>query len=87
MRAIKLMAKRTIELFVVDEIAAICGQHPLEQIADSSGYAVGGVAVQMRAARGPVRIQRIVYAFKGVNPPTTSLGTIEFGNVCSIVGR
>ncbi|CAE7222588.1 pol [Symbiodinium necroappetens] len=47
-RAIKLMAKRTIELSVVDEIAAICGQRPLEQIADSSGYAVGGVAVQMR---------------------------------------
>ena len=37
-----------IELSVVDEIAAICGHRPLEQIADSSGYAVGGVAVQMR---------------------------------------
>ena len=47
-RAIKLMTRWTIELSVIDEVAAVTGERPLEQIADSSGYAVGGVAVQMR---------------------------------------
>ena len=32
----------------MDEAAAIDGSRPLEQIADSSGYAVGGVALQMK---------------------------------------
>ena len=48
MRAIKLTARRTIELSVLDEVAAVTGERPLEQVADSSGYAVGGVAVQLR---------------------------------------
>ncbi|CAE7332320.1 unnamed protein product [Symbiodinium microadriaticum] len=47
-----------IELSVVDEIAAICGHRPLEQIADSSGYAVGGVAVQNPPERDELLQQR-----------------------------
>eukprot|EP00435_Cladocopium_sp_Y103_P042487 s1035_g11.t1 len=34
-RAIKLMAQRSIELAVLDEAAAVSGERPLEQIADS----------------------------------------------------
>ena len=48
-KAIKLMAQRSIELAVLDEASAITQERPLEQIADSSGYAVGGSALQMRA--------------------------------------
>ena len=46
-QAIKLMAKRHIELSVLDEAAAIDGSRPLEQIADSAGKAWGGCCVQM----------------------------------------
>ena len=45
--AIKLMAKRCIELAVLDEAAAIDGSRPLEQVADSSGLAWGGTNFQM----------------------------------------
>ena len=41
LRAIKLVAQRSIELAVLDEAAAVTGERPLEQVADSSGYAVG----------------------------------------------
>ncbi|CAE7299989.1 unnamed protein product, partial [Symbiodinium necroappetens] len=40
---------RSVELSILDEAAAIDGTRPLEQIADSGGYAVGGVALQMKA--------------------------------------
>ena len=42
---IKLMAKRHIEMGVLDEAAAIDGSRPLEQIADSSGIAWGGTVL------------------------------------------
>ncbi|CAE7315714.1 POL [Symbiodinium sp. KB8] len=46
-KAIKLMCQRSV-VSILDEAAAIDGSKPLEQIADSSGYAVGGVALQMK---------------------------------------
>ena len=66
-RAIKLMARRTIELSVLDEVAAVTGERPLEQVADSSGYAVGGVAVQLREdLRG---FEVLATHSKGLTPP------------------
>jgi hypothetical protein len=47
-QAIKLMAKRAIELSVLDECAAIIGTRPLEQVADCCGFALGGSALQMK---------------------------------------
>ena len=48
-RAIKAMAKHHIEQAVMDEAAAVDGSRPLEQIADSSGFAWGGSCVQTTA--------------------------------------
>jgi hypothetical protein len=47
-KAIKLMAKRAIELAVLDAAAAISGERPLEQIADCCGFALGGSALQTK---------------------------------------
>jgi len=46
-RGLKLLAKYFIEMGCLDEIAAISGTRPLEQIADSSGIAWGGMCIQM----------------------------------------
>ena len=46
-RAIKKMLSDAISLAVFDEAAAISGKCPLEQVADASGYAVGGTVLQM----------------------------------------
>ena len=42
------MCHRSVELSILDEAAAIDGSRPLEQITDSSGYAIGRVALQMK---------------------------------------
>ena len=46
-RAIKQMLEKTIGISVFDEATAISGECPLEQVADASGYAVGGTVLQM----------------------------------------
>jgi len=46
-RAIKAMAKHSIDTAVMDEAGAIDGSRPLEQIADACGYAWGSTNVQM----------------------------------------
>ena len=46
-RAIKKMLSEAIGIAVFDEAAAISGECPLEQVADASGYAVGGTVLQM----------------------------------------
>ena len=46
-RAIKKMLESAICLSVFDEASAITGECPLEQVADASGYAVGGTVLQM----------------------------------------
>jgi hypothetical protein len=66
-RAIKLMAQRSIELAVLDEAAAVSGERPLEQVADSSGYAVGGSALQMQAGLQGFNV--LVVHSKGLTPP------------------
>jgi hypothetical protein len=48
-KAIKLMAKHSIETAVMDEAGAIDGSRPLEQVADACGYAWGSTNVQMTA--------------------------------------
>ena len=48
-QGLKMLAKHFIEMGVLDEIAAIDGTRPLEQIADSSGIARGGMCIQMTA--------------------------------------
>lgn len=65
-RAIKLMARRSIELAVLDEASAITQERPLEQIADSSGYAIGGSALQMRADLSGFNV--LVTHSKGLTP-------------------
>jgi hypothetical protein len=65
-RAIKLMTQRAIELAVLDEAGAITGERPLEQIADSSGYAVGGSALQMQADLGSFKV--LAVHSKGLTP-------------------
>ena len=47
-----MLAKHFIEMGVLDEVAAIDGTRPLEQIADSSGIAWGGMCIQMTADMG-----------------------------------
>ena len=64
------MARRTIELSVLDEVAAVTGERPLEQVADSSD-AVGRVAVQLVRSFG--------YSLEGAN-----VGSAELGNLRSI---
>jgi hypothetical protein len=49
---LKLLAKHYIEMGCLDEVAAINGTRPLEQIADSSGIAWGGMCIQMTADMG-----------------------------------
>ena len=51
-RGLKLLAKYYIEMGNLDEVAAINGTRPLEQIADSSGIAWGGMCIQMTADMG-----------------------------------
>ncbi len=46
-RGLKLLAKYYIEMGCLDEVAAISGTRPLEQIADSTGIAWGGMCIQM----------------------------------------
>ena len=46
-RAIKKMLSEAIDLAVFDEAGAISGLCPLEQVADASGFAVGGTVLQM----------------------------------------
>ena len=46
-KGLKLLAKHFVEMGVFDEVAAINGTRPLEQIADSSGVAWGGMGVQI----------------------------------------
>eukprot|EP00435_Cladocopium_sp_Y103_P052926 s165_g16.t2 len=65
-RAIKLMTQRAIELAVLDEAGAISGERPLEQIADSSGYAIGGSALQMQADMGSFKV--LAVHSKGLTP-------------------
>jgi hypothetical protein len=65
-RAIKLMCKHHIELAVMDEAAAIDGSRPLEQVADSSGIAWGGVCLQMTADLTMFKILMMVG--KGLTP-------------------
>ena len=51
-RGLKLLAKYYIEMGCLDEVAAINGTRPLEQIADSSGIAWGGMCIQMTPDMG-----------------------------------
>ena len=46
-RAIKAMAKHSIDTAALDEAGAIDGSRPLEQVADACGYAWGSTNVQM----------------------------------------
>ena len=65
-RAIKLMACHYICLEVLDEAAAVDGSRPLEQVADSCGYAWGGSSVQMRQDLSSFKM--LVVASKGLTP-------------------
>ena len=58
-RGLKLLAKYYIEKGNLDEVAAIDGTRPLEQIADSSGIAWGGMCIQIDG-----RYERIFYAVR-----------------------
>ena len=65
-RAIKLMVSNMIELAVLDEAAAISGERPLEQIADSSGIAWGGTCLQM--TKDLTKVNVLMVASKGLAP-------------------
>ena len=83
-RAIKLMAQRSIELAVL--AAAVTGERPLEQVADSSGYAVGGSALQMQAGLQGFNVS-VVHS-KGLTPPQqTSLAAINIGRIRPVGGQ
>ena len=66
-RAIKKMACNAIHLSVLDTAAAIDGSCPLEQIADCSGIALGGTALQM--TRDLTQFKVLVTHGKGLTPP------------------
>ena len=69
-RSIKRMLAETISLSILDEAAAISGQCPLEQIADASGYAVGGTVLQM--TRDMERMKVLLTHSKALTPPQQS---------------
>ena len=50
-RAIQEAAVRCVRLARLDEIAALTGERPLEQVADASGYGWGGTAYQLAPGR------------------------------------
>ena len=66
-RAIKKMLENAIGLSVFDEASAISGTCPLEQIADASGYAVGGTVLQM--SRDLTRFKVLLTHSKSLTPP------------------
>ena len=65
-RAIQKMCCETIEISMFDEAAALDGSCPLEQIADCSGIALGGTALQM--TRDMTRFKVLVTHSKGLTP-------------------
>ena len=69
-QAIKLMACEMIKLSVLDEAAALSGERPLEQVADSSGIAWGGTCLQMCADLTKFNV--LLTAGKGLTPPQQS---------------
>ncbi|CAK9039750.1 unnamed protein product [Durusdinium trenchii] len=50
-RAIKRMLAKSISLAMIDEASAISGACPLEQVADASGFAVGGLLTGVTTAQ------------------------------------
>ena len=46
-KALQELATQCVHLAVIDEVAAISGERPLEQIADCSGYGWGGTVYQL----------------------------------------
>ena len=64
------MACRMIKLAVLDEAAALSGERPLEQVADSSGIAWGGTCLQMCADLTKFNV--LLTAGKGLTPPQQS---------------
>ena len=69
-RAIKKMLESAIGLSVFDEAGAISGRCPLEQVADASGYAVGGTVLQM--SRDMERMKVLLTHSKSLTPPQQS---------------
>ena len=66
-RAIKRMLAKSISLAMIDEASAISGACPLEQVADASGFAVGGTVVQM--TRDHTRLKVLLTHSKSLTPP------------------
>lgn len=66
-RKIKDMLANTINLAVFDEASAISGACPLEQVADASGFAVGGTVLQM--TRDLSRMKVLLTHSKSLTPP------------------
>jgi len=64
--AIKKMACNTIELSVFDPVSALEGSCPLEQVADSSGIALGGTVLQM--TRDLTKFKVLLTHSKGLTP-------------------
>ena len=80
-RAIKHMARRMIRLAVLDEAAALSGERPLEQVADSSGIAWGGTCLQMCADLTKFNV--LLTAGKGLTPPQQSWHPLTLERVCA----
>ena len=66
-RAIKKMLEQAIGIAVFDEASAIDGSCPLEQVADASGYAVGGTVLQM--TRDLSRMKVLLTHSRSLTPP------------------
>lgn len=64
------MLANTINLAVFDEASAISGACPLEQVADASGFAVGGTVLQM--TRDLSRMKVLLTHSKSLTPPQQS---------------
>ena len=69
-RKIKEMLAHTINLAVFDEASAISGACPLEQVADASGFAVGGTVLQM--SRDLTKMKVLLTHSKSLTPPQQS---------------
>ena len=84
-RAIKAMAKHSIDTAVLDEAGAIDGSRPLEQIADACGYAWGSTNVQMTADLSHFKV--LLMAGKGFTPAQQAWAPLVLEGFAQLAGK
>ena len=84
-KAIKLMAKHSIETSVMDEAGAIDGSRPLEQMADACGYAWGSTNVQMTEDLSQFKV--LLVTGKGFTPAQQAWAPLVLEGFAQLAGK